>query len=328
MLLREGWEVVGAFMQFAGAAGEVGCGSAKHLDDARRVARKLGIELKVLDLADEMGGIIDYFAAEYARGRTPNPCVHCNARLKFGRLADLADSLGAGVASGHHARVVRHEGRASLARAADRAKDQSYALFMVSPEVLERMVLPIGELPSKALVRGEALKLGLDVHDKPDSQDICFVGDGDDYARFLSERIPAAFEPGPIVGPTGEVLGTHQGYAGFTIGQRRGLGVACGAPMYVSRIDPARRQVTIARREDLQSRHVRAVDCSWHEPLDGPRDATVQIRYNHPGALARITPTTEGFEAEFYEPVMAVTPGQAAVIYEGERLLGGGWITG
>ena len=332
LLLREGYRVTGIFMCLGTAAAadgdSRGCCSPQDAADARRVAEKLGIELYVLNLAGEFGPIIDTFVDEYLRGRTPNPCILCNSRLKFGRLMHHADSLGVRyVATGHYARVARDGGgQATIARGLARGKDQSYALFEVAPQCVARMLLPVGEIAAKDQVRAIARELGLITHDKPDSQEICFVPD-DDYAAFLRGRIPEAFAPGEIVDAGGKVLGVHSGYAGFTIGQRKGLRVAAGVPMYVTAIDPATRRVTLGTREQGLRQHLRATRATWHRPMPGEFDATVQIRYNHAGAPARVRVTAhDSFEASFAEPLSAITPGQAAVVYDGDTLLGGAWI--
>jgi len=329
-LLRDaGHEVTGVFMCLGSArAGETrGCCSPTDAADARRVAEGLGIDLYVLDLADAFEPIIEDFVAEYARGRTPNPCIHCNRRIKFGRLIERADSLGIPyVATGHHARVGDTPDGPAIFRGRASEKDQSYALFEVPRERLGRVRLPIGEIDDKEQVRRAARSLGLTVHDKPDSQEICFVPD-DDYVALLRRRCPEALRPGEIVNSAGEVLGMHSGYAQFTIGQRRGLGVAMGVPMYVTAIDPATARVTIGPREQTLSRRLRAAKATWHADVPVEFDATVQVRYNHRGQRGRVRLTGEGaFEVQFAEDVHAVTPGQAAVCYDGDRLLGGGWI--
>jgi len=328
LLRRAGFDVTGVFLCMGRAVGAdhetSGCCSPADAADARRVAETLGIELFVLDAADAFGPIIDYFADEYARGRTPNPCVHCNVAVKFARLLARADALGARfVATGHYARMAG----GAIRRAAE--KDQSYALFALPRAVLPRMLLPIGELSGKAEVRRIAAGCGLPVADKPDSQEICFVPE-DDYAAWLRPRRPEAFRPGPIVDSSGRALGEHAGVGHFTIGQRRGLGVAAGVPMYVTRIDPAAATVTIGPREEVLRDRLSAVGANWHAdppPVGETFAATVQIRYNHRGAAARVRVTgSNRFEVAFDEPVAAITPGQAAVIYDGDRLLGGGWI--
>ena len=332
MLRDEGYDVTGVFMCLGRAGADAdsrGCCSPQDAADARRVAEALGIHLYVLNLADEFEPIIDYFLAEYARGRTPNPCIHCNALIKFGRLVRQADSLGIDyVATGHHARRVEFGGAPAFARARATAKDQSYALFAVARETLGRVLLPIGEVDDKQQVRRIARDLGLDVHDKPDSQEICFVPN-DDYVALLRERLPDALRSGEIVDSGGRVLGHHDGYARFTIGQRRGVRVAAGEPMYVTHIDPAGARVTIGPRQEVMTRRLRAAAANWHCDVPDEFDAAVQIRYNHrgqPGRVRRIA--ADAFEVEFAEDVSAVTPGQAAVVYDGDRLLGGGWIEG
>jgi tRNA-specific 2-thiouridylase len=333
MLLEAGYDVTGIFMCLgsAGAADHAAgaCCSPQDAADARRVAESLGIGLYVLNLADEFAPIIDYFLAEYVAGRTPNACIHCNARIKFGRLVRHADSLGIRyVATGHHARIIEAAGRPAIARGRSRQKDQSYALFGVAHRSLSRILLPIGELGGKDRVREIARQLGLNVHDKPDSQEICFVPD-DDYVAFLRARAPEAMRAGLIVDSAGRQVGQHSGYGRYTIGQRRGLGVAGGRPLYVTRIDPGAACVTIGPHEELLSRRLRASRANWHCLPARQFDAVVQIRYNHPGTPGRICATgPDGFEVEFPEPVAAVTPGQAAVVYDGDTLLGGGWIDG
>ena len=331
LLLDEGREVTGAFLclrRFArGAAASGRCCSPQDAADARRVADILGIDLVTLPVSDAFEPIIDDFVSEYARGRTPNPCIHCNARIKFAGLFDLAGKVGAGrVATGHHARMVRQAGRAAIARAKARDKDQSYALLGLPRGRLGRILLPIGELEGKEQVRRIAREMGLPVHDKPDSQDVCFVPEGG-HAALLESQAPEALRGGPIVDAGGATLGTHDGYGRFTIGQRRGLRVAAGVPMYVTRIDPATATVTLGGRDELLSRHLSASGANWHRDVPERFEATVQIRYNHAGAKGQVRITGEGtFEVRFDEPVAAVTPGQAAVAFEGECLLGGGWI--
>ncbi len=331
-LLRDrGCDVTGVFLRFGPAApadASGGCCLPGDAADARRVAGALGIDLYVLDVADAFEPIIEDFAAEYARGRTPNPCIHCNRLIKFARLIDRADSLGVEyVATGHHARVIDARGGGPLiARGRARRKDQSYALFEVPRGQLPRILLPIGEVLDKRRVRGVARSLGLSVHDKPDSQEICFVPD-DDYVSLLLRRAPEALRGGEIVNSAGEVLGRHDGYARYTIGQRRGLGVAAGVPMYVTHIDPTAARVTIGTRREAASRRLSAAGANWHADVPEAFEAIVQIRYNHRGAAGRVRVTgPETFDVEFERPVHAVTPGQAAVVYDGDVLLGGGWI--
>ena len=333
LLLRDGYHVTGVFMCLGAAAAPDGaprgCCTPQDADDARRAAQTLGISLYVLDLADAFGPIIDNFVAEYARGRTPNPCIHCNSLVKFGRLVHRADSLSVRyVATGHHARIVRGASGPCIGRGSARGKDQSYALFGIDRSVLGRILLPVGLLADKDRVRQIAAELGLALHDKPDSQDVCFVPDGD-YTQLIETRAPAAMRPGEIVDQGGRVVGTHAGYARYTIGQRRGLRVAAGEPMYVTAIDPDQARVTIGPRDCLMSDHLTASDANWHADVPGQFDAMVQIRYNHRGVAGRVTVTgPETFEVHFAQPVSAITPGQGAVVYDdkNETLLGGGWI--
>lgn len=335
LLIEAGYDVTGVFMclgtapygQAAGDSDSQGCCSPQDAADARRVAEALGIELYVLNFTDAFEQIIDYFVAEYARGRTPNPCIHCNSLIKFGRLVERADSLGIRyVATGHHARMTDTNGGA-IARGKARAKDQSYALFGIACENLSRILLPVGEVDDKGRIREVARELGLNVHDKPDSQEICFVSDEVGYVELLRSRAPQGLRPGKIVNSAGDVLGEHDGFGRFTIGQRRGLRVAAGVPMYVTKIDPATATVTIGPREEVMSRRLVAAGANWHCDVSGEFDGIVQIRYNHAGAAGRIRIIDDNtFEVEFAEGVSAVTPGQAAVVYNGDRLLGGGWI--
>jgi len=333
LLLKEGYDVTGVFMCLGAAAGpdgaSRGCCTPQDADDARRAAQTLGIRLYVLDLADAFAPVIDNFVAEYVRGRTPNPCIHCNSLIKFGHLVRRADALGVRhVATGHHARIVSGAAGPCIGRAAERQKDQSYALFGIDRSVLGRILLPVGDLGGKDRVRQLARNLGLALHDKPDSQEVCFVPD-DDYTQLLRTRAPEALREGQIVNQNGQVVGTHRGYARYTIGQRRGLGVAAAEPMYVTAIDPADARVTIGPRACLMSDRLTASRANWHAETPRAFDATVQVRYNHGGAEARVTLTgPETFEVRFAEPVNAITPGQAAVVYDrrNETLLGGGWI--
>ncbi len=331
LLIDAGYEVTGVFMCLGSAGGadtgSRGCCSPADAADARRVAEMLGIDLFVLDMSDAFAPLIAKFAAEYAAGRTPNPCIHCNTLIKFGRLLARADSLGVDyIATGHYARVVDFQGRPAIARAAAGGKDQSYALFGISRDVLGRILLPVGEIEDKTAVREIARGLGLIVCDKPDSQEICFAPD-DNYVSILASLAPEALVAGDIIDSSGTVLGQHEGYGRFTIGQRRGLRIAAGIPMYVTKIDPGQGTIMIGPRDEVMSRHLKAGDANWHADVPEQFSATVQIRYNHRGAQAEVRLTgDETFEAEFHEPVNAITPGQAAVIYEGDRLLGGGWI--
>lgn len=331
-LLRErGHHVAGVFLRMGGArpAAPVprGGGSTEDAEDARRVAAGLGIDLHVLDAAADFEGIVDGFAAEYAAGRTPNPCVRCNRDVKFARLLRHAAALGFdAVATGHYARVVERDGLPALARAAARGKDQSYVLFALPPAALGRLLLPLGELPAKSETREIARRLGLPVHAKPDSMEVCFA-EGGDPIRVLAARAPRALTPGPVVDAGGRVLGRHEGYGRYTVGQRRGLGIAAPSRLYVTAIEPATATVRVGPREATRAAALCAAEAGWHREVPERFDAIVQIRSMHAGARAQVRRTGAGrFEVEFAEPVHAAAPGQAAVVYDGELLLGGGFI--
>ena len=349
LLTEQDYDVLGVFMRLgdqhrpsassdaadasastdADADRQRGCCSRADADDARAVAGLLGIPFYVLDFEPDFARLMDYFANEYAAARTPNPCVFCNRWLKFGRLVSYADAVGAKLmATGHYARVRVDDGRVHLLKALYRAKDQSYVLFSIDPDILRRTLLPLGEL-TKDEVRAHARRFGLALHDKPESQDICFVPDGD-YARVVLSRRPDAARPGVIRHVDGRVLGEHDGLVRFTIGQRRGLGVATGSPIYVTGLNAATGEVTVGPREALLSPTAVASGVSWlvDEPLE-PIRAEVRIRYQHAPAPAMVEPLPGGrVRVEFDEPQPAVTPGQAIVFYNGDEVLGGGWIDG
>jgi tRNA-specific 2-thiouridylase len=334
-LLREhGYDVVGLFMRTgveAPAEREApraaqGCCAARHAEDAELVARRLGIRFHAFDLPVEFDAIIDYFAAEYAAGRTPNPCALCNARVKFGTLFEHADAIGAQyVATGHYARIEPRSGQRALCRGVDRVKDQSYALFGLHCSSLERILFPVGGL-TKERVRAEASRLGLPVHEKPDSVEICFVPD-DDYARLVRERRPDAFRPGDVVDESGRIRGRHRGVPHYTIGQRRGLGIAAGKPIYVTRINAETNTVTVGDADALLSRGLIAANTNFLANVPATFRATVQIRYQHEGAAATVERIAkESARITFDVPQRAVAPGQAAVFYDGDVVIGGGWI--
>jgi len=311
-----------------------GCCTAADAEDARRVADKLGIPFYALNLEAEFGRIIDYFVEEYTAGRTPNPCVQCNNWIKFGKLFDYADSVGAEfVATGHYARLAeRDDCDTALLRGVDETKDQSYVLFGIRRELLTRMMLPVGGY-EKSEIRRLAAGLGLRVAEKKDSQEICFVtlGRYDEFVRRRSDLDTA----GELVTTDGTVVAEHTGIEGFTVGQRKGLGVAMGDRKFVVRIEPETRRVVIGDRNELDRRELMARACNWItgscEDANGePRRCYAQIRYNAPAHPATMTPLPERrLHIEFDEPQFAVTPGQAVVCYEAEnnqRVLGGGWI--
>ena len=348
LLLREGYDVLGVFMRLGTPAGvegpeetscstttgkhKQGCCSVLDAADARRVAGMLDVPFYVLNFEQDFGRVIDYFVSEYNRGRTPNPCVRCNDWLKFGKLAQFAESVGADyVASGHYARVERDPatGRNRLLRGRDPRKDQSYVLFGITRAALDHTLLPIGGY-EKHEVRSIAEELKLPVFNKPDSQEICFVPNND-YAALVRRRTPDAFRPGEFVTSAGEVLGHHEGHQQYTIGQRKGLGVAAGYPLYVIDIEPSSNRVVLAPREQLLKRTLRARQINLIEPdrfsSGEPTACQVKIRYNHDPqpASARLTGDDE-LEITFEHPQSAITPGQAAVVYDGDLVLAGGWI--
>jgi tRNA-specific 2-thiouridylase len=330
-LAREGHEVIGLFMRTGVEGADTGrrtCCSLADAEDARAVARALDIRFHVLNFDVEFRALIDHFCDSYARGRTPNPCILCNRDFKFGRLLRFADALGAShVATGHYARLARDNGRTVMRRGADRAKDQSYVLFCLSQQQLARALFPLGDF-TKEEVRGMAAEAGLPVRQKPESQDICFVPDRD-YGRLLRERIPDRLHPGPVKSTAGETLAEHPGIAFFTIGQRHGLGVALGRPAYVVRIDADTSTVVVGDRDDLLAAELVAERVNWVSAASAAEAARcgVQIRYQHRPAPASLAPLDgDCVRVRFDEPQRAVTPGQAAVFYRDDLLLGGGWI--
>ncbi|MCC6737999.1 MAG: tRNA 2-thiouridine(34) synthase MnmA [Planctomycetia bacterium] len=324
-LLREqGHDVVGLFMrngvEHAGTSSKQGCCSAADAYDARRVADRLGIPFYAIDFSREFAGIVDHFVAEYARGRTPNPCIVCNQSLKFGRLLDYADAAGCShVATGHYARI--EAGR--VFRGRDRAKDQSYVLFNLDRRQRERTLFPVGSM-GKDEVRAAAERFALPVSGKPESMEICFVPDND-YRRLVRER--TGDRPGPMVDTTGRVLAEHPGIQNFTVGQREGLGIALGRPAYVVELRAETNTVVVGFADDLLSSGLLARRVHWlSDPGPGSLEAAVQIRAHHDPAPALVHPDGDSARVDFRSPVRAVTPGQAAVFYRGDEVLGGGWI--
>jgi tRNA-specific 2-thiouridylase len=327
LLAEAGHEVVGVFMRNGiaegGPAKQRSCCSAADARDAAAVAARLGIPFYAIDYEQEFSRLIDEFAAEYRRGRTPNPCVLCNQQLKFGQLFRLADAIGADdVATGHYARL--EHGR--LHRARDRAKDQSYYLFGIPRDALPRARFPLGAM-TKAEVRARAEQAGLATAAKPESMEICFVASGD-YRDVVRSR-GGAGRPGRFVDQNGRDLGAHDGIDQFTIGQRRGL-PARGRPQYVHAIDPATGTVQLADRDALATQVASASRPNWLiEPPIGPIAADVQIRARSEPVPARVAPDGDRLQIEFAAPAFAVTPGQAAVFYgPGEVVLGGAWLDG
>lgn len=331
LLAEQGHQVMGVAMRLPSPDGQATpdapCCGVRGIEDARRVAARIGIPFYALDFRREFRrAVVEDFMRGYAEGRTPNPCARCNERLKFGRLLQKARGVGADfVATGHYARKERADGR-HLLRAGPDGDDQSYFLHGLSQEQLGAALFPIGGM-TKTEVRRIARERDLPVHEKPASQDLCFLPDGR-YREFLRERCPQAFRPGPIVHVCGRVLGEHDGIAGFTVGQRRGIGVAHAEPLYVVEVRPEENAVVVGEREHVMRRQILVGDVNWlAPPPDGPLSALVRIRYNHPGGRAELRPEPDGkVRVRFAEPQEAPCPGQAAVFYDGDLVLGGGTI--
>jgi tRNA-specific 2-thiouridylase len=336
LLARDGHEVIGFSMQLYDQSGRGdgqprfgSCCTIDDLHDARRVAASIGIPHYIVNFERQFEEtVVSNFVREYSAGRTPIPCVHCNGDLKFATLAARAEGLGAEfVATGHYARVERDAaGRYLLKRGVDESKDQSYFLFTLTQSQLSHAMFPVGAL-DKPAVRSMARELGLSVAEKPDSHEICFVADGD-HAGFL-ERHGASPAPGAIRDISGAVVGTHDGVHRFTVGQRKGLGLSSPVRLYVVDIDADSQAVTVGPREALERSTLTASMVNWIAgvpPAAGSR-ATAQIRHRHREAAVTITPLPDDrVEAVFDEPQHAVAPGQAVVFYEGDVVLGGGWI--
>jgi len=338
LLVGEGHEVVGLTMNLwpewlpePDDAFKACCG-VSAIDDARAVARSLGIRHYVLNMREEFEReVIEYFVDAYARGRTPNPCIACNQAIKFSLLLGKVQSLGLdGLATGHYARIVSDpsSGRRELWRARDVSKDQSYVLYGLTPDQLAVLRLPVGEF-EKHQTRALARQMALPVADKPDSQEICFVPRGR-YTDVISRLRPQAVRPGPILDTSGRVVGEHQGIAGVTIGQRRGLGVSAGRPKYVVAIDPARNAVVLGDEGDLLCSELTATTLNWiaSAPPTAPRAVTARLRHAGRDVEATVAPAAApgDVRVQFSSPQRAAAPGQAVVFYDGDRVLGGGTI--
>lgn len=333
LLLEQGYEVVGATMQIwpqGKQQSHNGCCSLSAVEDARRVANTLDIPYYVLNFREVFDRtVIQYFIAEYRAGRTPNPCIMCNKYVKFAELLDRALKMDFDyIATGHYARITQDEGRWQLRRARHTAKDQSYTLYNLTQEQLARTLFPLGEMSSKEQVRSKAKELGLTVANKPDSQEICFVTD-DNYAQFIEEQSGKKMLPGDFVDAQGKVLGRHQGLHHYTIGQRKGLGIAAARPLYVKALDVEKNRVILGSDSELFTQTLVVKQLNWLALPELKRKMKVQakIRYGSSLAEAEIEPLDkETVKVNFSQAQRAVTPGQAVVFYQDDLILGGGII--
>ena len=333
LLVRQGYDVIGITMRLWAQDDPRAprlhrrCCPAEDTDDARTAADALGIPHYLLNMEEEFSAnVVDYFVREYARGRTPNPCLPCNEHVKFRALLAHAGALEADyLATGHYARIAGDEGAYRLLSAYDAEKDQSYVLYMLGQEELGRVLFPIGGY-RKEEVRGLAEEMGLLLADKPDSADICFLPTKD-YRDFIAERVPQS--EGDVVDSAGAVVGRHRGVAGFTIGQRRGLGVAVGEKRFVTSIDPQLNLITIGREEELLSGSLTVEDVRWvaGAPPGATFDAEVKIRYRTTAQPAAVEIVADAATVRFRQPQRAIAAGQAAVFYRGAEMLGGGIIS-
>jgi tRNA-specific 2-thiouridylase len=327
LLQDAGHEVVGMTMRLWGAASPEA--DEPHIQNARAVAEKLGIEHVVLNLQEPFSELVTGpFVKSYLSGETPSPCVRCNRRIKFGAMAEQAKALGCeAMATGHYVRIVDDDGRRLIRRAVDTTKDQSYFLFYLTQEQLEFAHFPLGEMFKKD-VKAMADRLGLVPKERDESQDLCFIPDGD-YVAYVNRNCPGAAKSGRIVDTSGAVLGQHDGFFRYTIGQRKGLGLG-GGPWYVVRLDSETNTVVVGRREDVMSNHVLLHDVNWlRTPLaEGEAiDVVAQVRFSMQPVPAQVIQLSDGrAEVVLKRDVSAVTPGQAAVFYRDDCVLGGGWI--
>ncbi len=331
LLKKKGYEVTGVTLQtfLACRAPEDTCADLASIAVARDAARALGIAHEVLDARrDFKKFVIDYFCREYSAGRTPNPCVMCNELVKFSSLLEYAEGIGAEkIATGHYARVREDGGRALLMRGVDERKDQAYFLSRLAQSVLKRVVFPLGELRKCDVVKF-AREHAPGAHERPESQEICFIP-GNDYRAFLKEMCGSGIKGGDIVDRTGSLLGKHTGIEFYTVGQRGGLHLNSKRPQYVISIDPIRHMITVGDIDTLNRDEMRVSDVNWiaYETPERPFRALVKIRYNHPGIMSMVrSQPGGGARIAFDSPQKAVTPGQAAVFYDGDVVIGGGWI--
>ncbi len=334
LLVEQGYEVIGVMMRLWAEEGQGGatnrCCSLEAVEDARRVCYALDIPFHLINYEREFKReVVDPFIAEYARGRTPNPCLACNRYIKFDLLLRQALAMDARyLATGHYARVRQVDGRYQLLKGRDQEKDQSYVLYMLGQEELQHLLFPLGDY-TKEQVRAMARQQGLPVADRAESQDLCFLVDND-YRRFLQAQAPETVQPGPILDTTGRIIGQHKGLPFYTIGQREGLGIAAPEALYVMRIDVARNALVAGAKADLGQRELAATEVNYVSGRipDEPLEITAKIRYQAVEAEALLTPLDNGrARVIFAQPQRDITPGQGVVFYQGQTVLGGGTIS-
>ncbi|CBZ03068.1 tRNA 2-thiouridine(34) synthase MnmA [Clostridium botulinum] len=334
LLKEQGYEVIGVTMQIwqddeEFIEKEGGCCSLSAVADARRVANKIGIPFYVMNFKDAFKrNVIDYFVDEYMEGRTPNPCIACNKFIKFSSFLDKAMAMGIDyVATGHYAIIEKHNDRYIIKKSEDDKKDQTYALYNLTQFQLERTLMPCGQY-KKSKIREIAKEIGLRVHNKKDSEEICFIPDND-HGRYIKNRFPNKVREGNFVDKQGNILGTHKGIVYYTIGQRKGLGIAFGKPMYVVDINPFRNEVVLGDLEDLLNTELIAKDTNYipFDTLKEPMEVEAKIRYSQTPSKAIITPIEDGrVRVNFHEKQRAITKGQSVVFYKDDLLIGGGII--
>jgi tRNA-specific 2-thiouridylase len=327
LLKEQGHEVTGATMRLRPLTGDRR--EDASIEDARKVAQKLGIPHYVFDFSNVFARtVIDYFCREYGQGRTPNPCVLCNRYIKFGALWEKAQGMGSDcLATGHYAAIEKSKDRFLLKKAADPKKDQSYFLYRLTQEQLSHTIFPLAAV-TKDKVKQMAKEMGLPTANRPESQEICFIPDND-YPGFLKKYSPAPAAPGAIINNAGKIIGQHEGITRYTIGQRKGLGIAAAEPLYVTGIDYNNNSVTVGVKEETYTDELAAGDLNWIAitPPKQSFNAKARVRYRHQEAEATVTPVGEKeVQVKFKTPQMAVTPGQSVVFYDGETVLGGGII--